>query len=366
LVALAAPASAADNGAGGFELQTNQQFVEQARRRPAENGMDIADPMSVLTRVLNSLPDRVKVYPTENYYYFKFYHGHRRYAGNLRLDVTERENGKINFAYFEDLTEWTDQAPVVHRLLGAEQGVRVEKLEDLLYRVTYAGRSVVFAHNDLRHVRPGPGMLAEGERYIGPVFDESAIQFLLVFNSALKIFHYVLDERVPSEPLAPIRSSPHILIGQRTGFAYFQDRKLPRKILIGVHEANARVNNYYDGPFDQLPDNFIEGEALRSAILEVEPHLAGKIDRLGISPGGADRYMIAPYAHYRTEEDLTTFHECATSAEVPASHYYACFVVDPEEPSDGTEATAPPGAEAPPSPPAASGPAAPPAPRGFP
>ena len=33
-----------------------------------------------------------------------------------------------------------------------------------------------------------------------------------------------------------------------------------------------RANNYFDGPFDQLPDNFIAGEALRDAILSVRPH----------------------------------------------------------------------------------------------
>ena len=54
--------------------------------------------------------------------------------------------------------------------------------------------------------------------------------------------------------------------------------------------------------------------------------MAGRIDRLGNSPGGADRYMIAPYRHYRTLEDLIIFDECATSNEVPPDLYYGCFV----------------------------------------
>jgi hypothetical protein len=32
--------------------------------------------------------------------------------------------------------------------------------------------------------------------------------------------------------------------------------------MIGAFEGNMRANNYFDGPFDQLPDNFIEGETL--------------------------------------------------------------------------------------------------------
>jgi len=86
------------------------------------------------------------------------------------------------------------------------------------------------------------------------------------------------------------------------------------------------VNNYFDGPFDQLPDNFIEGEVLRNAILAVEPDLAGKIDRLGISPSGEDRYLIGPYRHYRTEEDLLGFHACAIDRRTPAARYHECFV----------------------------------------
>ena len=70
----------------------------------------------------------------------------------------------------------------------------------------------------------------------------------------------------------------------------------------------------------------------REAILAVEPHLNGKIDRFGISPGGADRYLIAPYRHYRTEDDLLIFHECATDKRIPAANYYECFVFEEASP----------------------------------
>ena len=89
-----------------------------------------------------------------------------------------------------------------------------------------------------------------------------------------------------------------------------------------------RLNNYFDGPFDQLPDNFIVGESLRDAILAVEPKLAGKIDRYGISPDGKDRFLIGPYRRYRTEKELLAFHACATDRRLPAAKYYECFVFD--------------------------------------
>jgi hypothetical protein len=308
-------------------LYLHQTYAEDAMRKST---LDIKDPMSVFKFVLGNLPDRVKVYPTENYFYFSFFHNNIRYAGNLRLDVIDRDEGKVHFAYFEDLSEWTyyDES-ITHRILDDTFGVKVEKLDPLLYRISHGGKSVEFALNDLTNVKPPPGAFGPDEVYLGPIFDESAIRFFLVFNKKLKLFHYVLDETADvADQFVAAVPTDRILIGKRTGFAYYRDHKLDRKILIGVFEGNSRVNNYFDGPFDQLPDNFIEGESLREAIIAVEPRLKGKIDRYGITPGSASRYMIGPYKHYRIEEDLMVFHSCATDKKVPAANYYACFVYD--------------------------------------
>jgi hypothetical protein len=232
---------------------------------------------------------------------------------------------------------------VNHVVLGRAQNVTVAKLSPLSYRVSYRDKSVVFDLNDLSQVKPPPGAIGTDETYLGPIFDESAIRFFLVFNKKLKIFHYILDETVEvADQFIPATTTDRILIGKRTGFAFYRDHRLDRKILIGVFEGNSRVNNYFDGPFDQLPDNFIEGEALRDAILAAEPSLKGKIDRFGISPGGEDRYLIGPYRHYRTEEDLLVFHDCATDKKLPPAKYYECFVWDEDEMDDAPPAAQPP------------------------
>ena len=67
----------------------------------------------------------------------------------------------------------------------------------------------------------------------------------------------------------------------------------------------------------------------------VEPTLAGTIDRYGISPGGDDRYLIAPYRHYRSDDDLMVFHDCATSKRVPDANYYECFVFEEDDSGAG-------------------------------
>ena len=303
----AATLATAANAETNPRLYLNQTYAEDSTRQTT---LDVKDPMAVFKFVLGNLPDQVKVYPTENYFYFYFIHNHVRYAGNIRLDVIDRDEGKVHFAYYEDLSEWTyyDES-IMHRILDSTYGVSVEKLSPLLYKISHGGKAVEFALNDLTNVKPPPGAFGPDEVYLGPIFDESAIRFFLVFNKKLKLFHYVLDETIE--------------VADQFVSAVPTDR-----ILIGVFEGNSRVNNYFDGPFDQLPDNFIEGESLREAIISVEPRLKGKIDRYGITPGSSSRYMIGPYRHYRTEEDLMVFHSCATDKKLTAASYYACFVYD--------------------------------------
>ena len=315
------------------QIHTNQAYVEEAT---GASTLAIGDPMAVLAFVLDSLPDRVKVYPTENYYYFRFTHAGTPYAGNIRLDPMQRDNGKVQFSYYADLTEWRDTIEGDVRLtLDATRGVTVERLEPLVYRLAYGARSVVFALNDLSQVKPPPTALGPDEKFLGPIFDELGVRFFLVYDARLKIFRYVLDEtvRVP-EDLNPVARADRILIGRRTGFAYYRDHRLDRKILIGVFEPNSRLNTYFDGPFDQLPENFIEGESLREAIIGADPSVKGQIDRLGNFTDGEGRYLIQPFMLYRKEADLLGIHKCATG-RLRAAAYYRCFVTEDQGQQSG-------------------------------
>lgn len=323
------PPAAAQTPAERPRLQTNQDYIETVSRATV---LDVRDPLSVFAFVLASLPEQVKIYPTENYYYFSFVHDGVPYDGNIRLDASDRDQGKLHFAYAESLTAWGAETSVDYHRLDGTKGVAVEKLGRFEYRVGYQGRAVVFELNDLSQVKPPPNVLGPDEAFIGPVFDESGIRFFLVYNSRLKIFHYLLDETVTvADEFAPARRTDRILIGKRTSFAFYRDGRRARKILIGVFDGNSRINNYLDGPFDQLPDNFIEGETLRDILIQIEPGLKGKIDRFGGSLDGAQRYMIAPYLYYQVESELAAVHRCATSQRVPAAAYYKCFVFDDDD-----------------------------------
>lgn len=330
LLLLSATPAGAEEPAGvpRIDLFTNQSYLETVQKRPQ---LPLGNVRAMFSIVLGNLPDKVKVYPTENYFYFTFYANGIRYAGNIRLDASTRDQGKVHFAYYPDLQEWAGGENISYLVLDKSHGVTVEKQADFVYRVNDGLKTVTFELNDLRGVKPPPGLVLANETYLGPIFDESGIRFFLIYNSARKLFHYILDETVPTDDvLEKAMSTDRILIGRRTGFAFYRDHRVERKILIGVHESNARVNNYFDGPFDQLPDNFIEGESLRNAILEVEPSLKGQIDRHGAAPDGASRYMISPYRAYTTEDELLYFHDCATWPKLKPEIYPSCFVyVDP-------------------------------------
>lgn len=318
------PAAAAAQTSPLPKLWTHESYIDDVT---GTDKLDVDDPLKVFAFVLNSLPSGVHVYPTENYYYFRFLHNGTPYSGNIRIEVSDREPA-LHFAYYKTETPWHPEENAKEVTLGKEQGVLLEKKDRFLYRVAYQDKSVLFALNDLSKARPPADGLAPGEHFIGPIFDDSGVRFFLVFNSRLKLFLYVLDETAkPTEELLPLKPGSRISLGRRTGFAYFQDLKLDRKILIGVLEDNLLLNTYFDGPFDQLPDNFIEGDTLREAILAVSPQLAGRIDRYGRALDRNIRYSIKPYLAYVEPKDLEPVEACANKRR-NGDGYYECFDAD--------------------------------------
>ncbi|MBZ0217155.1 MAG: hypothetical protein K8F25_11415 [Fimbriimonadaceae bacterium] len=313
----AGPDSGSESSHG---VTLNQTYLETALR---EGRFDISKPEEVFAHVFNALPDQVKVYPTENYFYFQFGHRGQMYSGNMRLDVKDRDDGVLHFAYFDQPEDWNAELITEYRPLNADDGVVVEKVEDLVYRVTFAGKSTLFHLNDLRNVRPAANLIADGEDYLGPVFDESGIRFFLMFSAGEKYFSFVLDEQAAqSDHLIPYNSAqPEVLLGMRTGFAFYQDHFLDRKILIGVYSGNVQNNNYFDGPFDQLPDNFLSGNVLRDAILTIYPDLEGEIDSHGNFNNLAGRVLVNPYINYQYLSDLDVFLKCKSNDSDPKALY---------------------------------------------
>lgn len=299
----------------------NESYIDETRREPE---FAIDNHKAVFGVVFDSLPDTVKVYPTEGYYYFSFHYRGIRYAGNIRFDIADRDQGVIHFNYFKEFTDWQRDETGYSVDLARKDGVNLTPAGKLAYDLEYKGKKVRFQLNDLSDHKPPEGLVLKGETYIGPVFDESGMQFFLLFHQEMKTFLFVLDETVPvPDQFNTVEGADRITNGMRTGFAFFSDRYAKRKILVGVSQLNTSINNYLDGPFDQLPDNFIVGDTLKNAILAASPEMAGQVDRFGNSPDGESRYLIAPYLQYEDPGELSAITDC-TAEKVPPA-YYGCF-----------------------------------------
>lgn len=315
-------------GEPGYGVTFNQQIIDRLNGAP---DFDIDDPIAAFRHVFAAVPVEATVYPTENYYYFTFVWSGIEFAGNMRLDVADREDGVLHFAYFSKNEPWNVEILTNYRPLTERDGVTVDRVDDLEYDVTFEGKTVRFKLNDLTGVAPPDGIVAEGDTYLGPTFDESGLPFFLLFNAERKDFMFVLNETgVLNDVLLPYHQDhPALTVGARTGFAFYEDRFAPRKILVGVYGGNVGMNNYFDGPFDQLPDNFIPGEELRQAITSKYPELDGQIDRLGAFRTQEGRFLVNPYMNYDYPAALEQFLRCGDAA-LDREKFYACIA--PAEP----------------------------------
>lgn len=103
-----------------------------------------------------------------------------------------------------------------------------------------------------------------------------------------------------------------ILIGNRTGYAYFNDIKRSRRILIGVSFSSSADNSYFDGPFDQLPDSFVDPMHLKALIEKSDPRAIGRIGAYGVFVKEENsRYAIVPYLEYTGEKELFIYLQCS-------------------------------------------------------
>jgi len=308
--------------AAPLKLHTNQEMIDDLLR---PNDLDIKNPDAVFEAVFEQLAPKVTVYPTESYYYFTFQLNGINYAGNIRFDAADQFDGKVHFAYANEYAYWRKPLDPVYKKMGPDDGVKVEQTSKFLYKIAFKGKTVEFELPDLSNVKPAPGMLRDDEIYLGPSWDESGVQFFLIYNKTAKAFLYLLSEAPKVDLYEPSSLSPAVTVGNRTSFVFYKDKLLDRKILMGDFIGHTMLNDYFDGPFDQLPDNYVQGNALLDAILEVEPGLKGeKADRYGADPTGEFRYGITSYKYYAHIGDLKPIVDCAEKNSDPAV-YYKCF-----------------------------------------
>lgn len=303
-------------------LERHQHQVEAWQAE----GLDVRNSDAVFAWVFRHLPPEVMVYPTENYYYWRLVAGGREIRGNFRPASGLREKGQISFAYAEWL-EFPDKnleegKISIARRLGREEGVTVECPDGFTCDVSSEGKTVRFRFQQIPQLPPAPGVLAPGERFVARTFDESGLGFFLCYDTGTRCFFWILNGEQPvPEVFTPLE--PDIVLGRRTGFVFWTDRRRAnRRILTAVREASVRRNDYYDGPFDQLADNYAAQVPLRDSILEAFPALKGEIDLYGYftaGPDQGDRVALTSYFAYDDIAGALAFTRKAAAAPVPAA-----------------------------------------------
>lgn len=313
-------------------LELNQSFIED--RRPelrdatdrhtkpgalrliapdeTQPAPEFDDPRSVVRFLLGALESGT-VYPTEGYFYFRFDLGERRVSGNLRF--TSIGEGVLHTGYFE--TQPAGGRPpgagaVRTASFGSEQGLTVasEPIRDggSLHRITLDGETTAFVIPRVYRDIPPAFKLRDGERLVSGVLDESGYALALIFDENGPGFRFLLHgELEPPEQLDEIHTtntdSPTLLAGRQSGFVFIADES-ERLTLVGVDRARIMANDYYDGPFDQVPPDL----GLRPMLHLAYPYTrtASPVDEHGNFLGReSSRVAIAPYTAYTKLDDLT-------------------------------------------------------------
>ncbi len=301
----------------GPYLLFNQRWIEGLSSSP----IDMEDVDAVFWYVFSGLSKEVYVYPSENYYYFILYADQRQFWGNIRLPTGRRDRGVLSFGYFEyrESSFGIDTQLKRSKFFTDADGLRIDKKDDFTYVVRYGGKEVTFNLHRLLQEPPKLFPLGESEIFVERTFDESGFQFFLLFNNQKNYLFWVLNE----EELVPDIFEPlgeDILVGKRSGFAFWVDSEHNnRKVFVAVSGQNATRNNYYDGPFDQLADNYADEADIAYYLQRAYPSVQGRIDKYGYYTDTETPSRVAVYAYYvyYTEASLQKFILDAKASDDP-------------------------------------------------
>jgi hypothetical protein len=307
-------------------VTTDTHSIKLAIKDP----IDLEDVLGAFSRVFAALPNDVAVFPSENYLYFRFAHPDGEVWGNLRFSPLDRDRGILHFAYFRfhDDPWGPDDFYSQYRKLSRSDGVVLERESPMNYTVTFRGKSVSV------HLQPvDQRALSVGlnERWIQNTRDESALEFHLIYNTISESFLWVLNDRTPVPQRWHVVDAD-LLLEERTGFAFYVDREHgDRKILIGVNIDSIKQNNYFDGPFDQLADNYIGPTSqLADYIERAYPYTKGHIDRYGhFNFVEGSRVAITPYLPYHRIDELHDLIDYC--GKQPKNAFYGCVAYDPKK-----------------------------------
>lgn len=319
------------------EFVTNQSVLERAWERGIEEFRDgtevdsrtmveapaFEEPLTIVRHVLRHTPPDAVVHPSEGYYYFSFPLGHRIVSGNLRFsDVDE---GMMSVGYFDAYEPRDTRSMLFGQDADGDLAFRRHDDGSVTVRAgDVERRFTIRAPADL----PRPTWnLPEGLDLLSSLIDESGVPFALLYDEEAAAFMFALhDELASSDDFVHMEERSDVLIGRRSRFVLYRPGEDWPWLLVGVLERNSRDNNWFDGPFDQVPPRLDLKDRLERAYPYVKER--GGIDRYGrfVELEG-QRVAITPYQYYSSVaelmqriDELTRGHERARERALAATY----------------------------------------------
>lgn len=294
--------------------------------------VDISNIEEVFSAVLNSLSSEYTVYPSENYFYIRFSHGKSDFWGNIRLAEADRDLGVIHFAYYEynENPKGPNDFYSKYKAFNSEDKPVLSKVSDLKYQIKLEDKTVIFNLNKNTQEFDN-SLLTASEKFVMNTVDESGLQFSLVFNGS-NSFLWLLDEKNTDKSKLDFEIlNENTYLDKRTKFIFYVDRAVKdRKILIGVSTTNIKRNSYFDGPFDQLAENFMntKDDTFKKQLEATYKYAVGYLDNLGRFVGvDESRMAITPYYNYEDTAEISELVETCMGREKGYA-LYTCLSFD--------------------------------------
>ena len=230
----------------------------------------------------------------------------------VRVGSCWRRSIGSNFNFnFEDFPIGSRPRDAHTKVFNAPDGVFVRERSRFVWEVEHEGKTVAFKFNELRQDRPRLFALDQREVFVQRTFDESGLQFFLLFDRDHNHFVWVLnEEEIVPELLFEIEDNPDFVMGAKSGFVFWIDREHgSRKVLSAIRRASVQRNDYYDGPFDQLADNYARETNVSEYMQRAYPNARDNVDEFGyyLDQVRALRVGISPYYTYADEDDLQAY-----------------------------------------------------------
>ncbi len=271
-------------------------------------------PAALLPLIWQNLPAQLEVFPGENYIYWNVENTRGlRIQGNFRLASGSRELGKMQFGYLVVGTEHEHSGT-----LDAAAGCQVTCPSKERTTVAWLGKEVTFDFPPIPQNQPPH--LPDGLRFLQRTRDESGATFLLCEALSRQFVLWVLDTQPPAaKEQLTLQNEGMTALGTKSGFVF---GKLGESwILLAVNMSHLAQNSPYDGPFDQLADNYAAETKLRQHLERIYPALTGKIDTYCRYLDGSGRVALKCYEAVSEPKEAISFWKAALASGDPLGKF---------------------------------------------